>query len=283
MSALAIPLRTGGVRLIEWLAAELRPEFAEDVIFFDASDAVLGGPVCKAVSCTRTGVSFGMCSAHHQGWIRAGRPDLQIWAASVPPSSRWLGQPPGCAAPSCHRSRFQATLCHAHYLRWQSAQFPDQATWTARHSGPPFRRGALCALTHCLLDGEGPSGLCRSHRTRWASHGRPPIAEYVVSCESFGRDRFDLRALPMPMRVEIAYSIQRRVDERRTKTRPDLLRRLLNQLAASGATSLLDRTPQTWTVDLGFSTERGSVSHRFLLDAIGYLTDIVEGVGWDYS
>jgi integrase len=107
------------------------------------------------------------------------------------------------------------------------------------------------------------------------------MAEYVMSCESFGRDRFDLRALPMPMRLEIAYSIQRRVDERRTKTRPDLLRRLLNQLAASGATSLLDRTPQTWTVDLGFSTERGSVSHRFLLDAIGYLTDIVEGVGWE--
>ncbi|MHB1519637.1 MAG: tyrosine-type recombinase/integrase [Acidimicrobiales bacterium] len=112
-------------------------------------------------------------------------------------------------------------------------------------------------------------------------HGRPLVSDYVLSCESFGRDRFDLRALPMPMRVEIAYSIQRRVDERRTKTRPDVLRRLLNQLAAGGATSLLDRSPEVWTAELGFSTTRGSVSHRFLLDAIGYLSDLVEGVGWD--
>ena len=154
-------------------------------------------------------------------------------------------------------------------------------SWAAGHSGPPFPRGAPCALPHCQLDGEGPSGLCRSHRVRWASKGKPPIAEYVLSCESFARDRFDLRPLPTPMRLEIAYAIQRRVDERRTKTRPDVLRHLLNQLRDSGATSLLERSPATWAVDLGFSTERGSVSHRFLLDAIGYLTDLVEGVGWD--
>lgn len=281
MSALARALQSGDVSLVERLAGELRPEFAEDVIFVDASDAVMGGPSCKAASCKRTGVVVGMCAAHHQSWVAAGRPELQIWAASVPPSSRWLGQPPGCTAPSCHRGRFQASLCHAHYLRWKRARFPDREAWTAEHSGPPFEREPPCALTHCLLDGEGPSGLCRSHRTRWAGHGRPPVAEYVLSCESFGRDRFDLRALPMPMRVEVAYAIQRRVDERRTKTRPDLLRRLLNQLPASGATSLLDRSPETWTIDLGFSTERGSVSHRFLLDAIGYLADLVEGVGWD--
>ncbi len=83
------------------------------------------------------------------------------------------------------------------------------------------------------------------------------------------------------MRLEIAYAIQRRVDERRTKTRPDVLRRLLNQLRDSGSTSLFERSPTQWTVDLGFSSERGSVSRRFLLDAIGYLTDLVDGVGWD--
>jgi integrase len=281
MSALARPLQVAGVSLVERLATKLRPEFGEEVIFVDAADAVMGGPACKAASCTRIGVLVGMCVAHHQSWITAGRPDLEHWAASAPASSRWLGQPPGCTAASCCRGRYMATFCHAHYLRWQRARFPDRAAWAAEHSGPSFDREAKCALTHCLLDGEGASGLCRSHRTRWAKHGRPPLVEYVLSCESFVRDRFDLRALSMPMRLEIAYAIQRRVDERRTKTRPDLLRRLLNQLAASGATSLLDRTPAAWTIDLGFSTERGSVSHRFLLDAIGYLADLVEGVGWD--
>jgi len=96
-----------------------------------------------------------------------------------------------------------------------------------------------------------------------------------------GRDRFDLRALPMPMRLEIAYAIQRRVDERRTKTRPDTLRRLLNQLPTSGVSSLLDRNPDQWNTHLGFSSERGSVARRFLLDAIGYLRDLIDGVGWD--
>jgi hypothetical protein len=33
--------------------------------------------------------------------------------------------------------------------------------------------------------------------------------------------------MPLPLRIEVAYAIQRRVDERRTKTRPDLLHRLL--------------------------------------------------------
>jgi integrase len=281
MSTPALALQLGGVSLVERLASELRPEFAEDLIFVEASDAVMGGPSCRAACCERTGVVAGMCTAHHQSWLGAGRPELESWAASALPSSRWLGQRFKCQALSCHRGRYQAALCHGHYLRWQRAEFPDLAPWAACHSGPPFSRETPCALTSCLLDGEGPSGLCRSHRVRWARHGRPPIAEYVVSCETFGRDRFDLRSFPTPMRLEIAYSIQRRVDERRTKTRPDVLRHLLNQLRDSGANSLLDRSSRTWTIDLGFSTERGSVSHRFLLDAIGYLTDLVEGVGWD--
>lgn len=96
-----------------------------------------------------------------------------------------------------------------------------------------------------------------------------------------GLDRFDLRALPMPMRLEIAYAIQRRVDARRTKTRPDQIRRLLRRLPSSGASSLLDRDHAGWNAYLGFSSERGSIERRFLLDAIGYLHDLADGAGWD--
>jgi hypothetical protein len=32
---------------------------------------------------------------------------------------------------------------------------------------------------------------------------------------------------------------------------------------------------------LGFSSERGYIERRFLLDAIGYLRDLAEGTGWD--
>lgn len=97
----------------------------------------------------------------------------------------------------------------------------------------------------------------------------------------FGLDRFDLRALPAPMRSEIAYAIQCRVDARRTKTRPNQIRRLMGKLPGSGARSLLDLSAQEWNSYLGFSSERGSVERRFLLDAIGYLRDLVDGVGWD--
>jgi hypothetical protein len=85
----------------------------------------------------------------------------------------------------------------------------------------------------------------------------------------------------MPMRLEIAYAIQCRVDERRTITRPHSIRRLLRALPGAGVASLLDRSPDSWMAYLGFCTERGHIERRFLLDAIGYLRDLVEGVGWD--
>jgi len=266
---------------IDRISAELRPEFAGEMILVDASDSIMGGPVCMAVDCERIGVLAGMCNAHHQRWAKAGRPEVQAWTSTVSPNTRWLDEPPACDVASCRRARREGGVCHSHFLRWRRAGRPDLAAWVAGGSGPPLRAGVACRLGGCGLDAEGNAGLCRTHRSRWVRHGRPPIEFYLLSCESFGRDRFDLRALPMPMRIEVAYAIQRRVDERRTKTRPDLLRRLLTQLPASGATSLLERTPAEWTADLGFSTERGSVAHRFLLDAIGFLRDLIEGVGWD--
>jgi len=267
--------------LIERIRAELRPEFAGEVIFVDASDPIMGGPVCTATTCERIGVLAGMCNAHHLRWVNAGRPEVQAWVSTVSLSTRWLDEPTTCEVASCHRARSEGGLCHSHFLRWHRGGRPDRTTWLVANSGPPLRRGPVCRFNGCSLDAEGTAGLCLAHRSRWVRHGRPSIEDYLLGCESFGRDRFDLRALPMPMRTEVAYAIQRRVDERRTKTRPDLLRRLLGQLPASGATSLLERSPQAWTADLGFSTARGSVAHRFLLDAIGYLTDLIEGVGWD--
>jgi integrase len=147
--------------------------------------------------------------------------------------------------------------------------------------GLPLPRTATCQFPGCGLDAEGSAGLCQVHRSRWARHGRPPVDTWLADCAMVGRDRFDLRALPMPMRLEIAYAIQCRVDARRTKTRPDQLRRLLRKLPGSGVSSLLERSPKDWNAHLGFSSERGSIERRFLLDAVGFLRDLIEGVGWD--
>jgi integrase len=278
----AILYTIGGHGLTEQLSAELRPEFQAPMILVDPSDPVMGGPTCRVAACERVGVLTGMCNAHHQRWAKAGRPDIEAWAASESASTRWLEEPPKCAVTSCRRAHCELGLCHSHAVRWQQAGRPDRARWEAEGGGgPPLPRRDTCRFPGCGLDAEGSAGLCQVHRCRWVRHRRPSLDVWLLTCAVVGRDRFDLRALPTPMRLEIAYAIQRRVDERRTKTRPDTLRRLLRQLPASGVTSLLDRSPDDWNVHLGFSSERGSVERRFLLDAIGYLRDVIDGVGWD--
>jgi len=61
----------GGASLLARISSELRPEFSGELIFVDASDPVMGGPVCQAVTCSRVGVLAGMCTNHHQRWVAA--------------------------------------------------------------------------------------------------------------------------------------------------------------------------------------------------------------------
>ena len=281
MTALLQPAPLGGPSLTARLAAQLRPQFAAPVILVDPSDPVMGGPGCTVLACERVAVLTGMCSAHHQRWVEAGRPEATAWAATAPAVRRWLDEPAKCAVGSCRRAHCELGLCHSHAARWQQHGRPDRPQWIADGGGPPLPRTPACRFPGCGLDAEGSAGLCQVHRSRWARNGRPPVEAWLADCAMVGRDRFDLRALPMPMRLEIAYAIQRRVEARRTKTRPDQLRRLLRKLPAGGADSLLDRTPEEWNAYLGFSSERGSIERRFLLDAIGYLRDLTDGIGWD--
>lgn len=263
------------------LVSLLRPEFAAAVILVDPSCPVTGGPICCAASCKRIAVHQGMCNRHYQRWSQDGRPDVTTWAASVTANTRWLQEPPTCAVASCRRGRCGHGLCHSHDARWQSANRPDREAWIGSGGGPPLPEAPTCQFPSCTLHAEGQAGLCQAHRSRWIRNGRPPLPQWIEDCLLWGQDKFDLRGLPTPMRWEIAYAIQRRVEERRTKTRPESILRLLRALPRSGATSLLDRTPQEWATYLGYSPERGHIERRFLLDAISYLTDLFEGVGWD--
>jgi len=280
--AAAPATKVGGTGLTARLLAALRPEFAVPVILVDPADPVVGGPSCKVGVCERVAVLHGMCSAHHRQWAQAGRPDAEAWAAAAPPLRRWLAEPPKCQVASCRRAHCEHGLCHSHAARWQQAGCPDRTRWVAGGGGgPPLPRTATCRFPGCGLDAEGSAGLCQVHRARWARNGRPPVEGWLADCAMVGRDRFDLRALPTPMRLEVAYAIQRRAEARRTKTRPDQVRRLLRKLPASGASSLLDHSIHDWNAYLGFTSERGSIERRFLADAVGYLRDLVDGVGWD--
>lgn len=265
------------------LAARLRPQFAEPVILVDP-DPVVGGPRCLVPVCERMAVTQGKCSGHHQRWIDDGRPeDIPTWAAATPANRRWLQPALKCAVATCRRGRKQHGLCHSHASRWHAQQdaVVDLSQWVAQGGGPPLPAGTDCRFPDCDLDAEGEAGLCLHHRNRWGRANRPPLESWLLGCATFGQDRFDLRPLPLPMRLEIAYAIQCRVDERRTITRPHSIRRLLRALPGGGVTSLLERSPESWMAYLGFSSERGDIERRFLLDTIGYLRDLLEGVGWD--
>lgn len=219
MTAIPQPAQVEGPSLIARLSARLRPEFATPVILVDPSDPVMGGPGCRVGACERVAVLRGMCSAHHQRWAQAGRPEAEAWAAAAPAVRRWLAEPPKCAVGSCRRAHCELGLCHSHAARWRQDRRPDRARWVAEGGGgPPLPRTTTCRFPGCGLDGEGSAGLCQVHRSRWVRHARPPVEAWLADCAMVGRDRFDLRALPMPMRLEIAYAIQRRVEERRTKT-----------------------------------------------------------------
>jgi integrase len=270
-----------GPALAARLRAELRPQFAVPVILADPADPVMGGPSCTVPACERIAVLTGMCTAHHQRWAADGRPDAGTWAVSAAPVRRWLTEPPKCAVTSCRRARCEFTMCHSHVVRWDKAGRPERAAWIAGGGGGPLPRTPVCRFHRCGLDCEGDAGLCQVHRARWIRNGRPPVAAWLADCAMFGLDRYDLRALPMPMRLEIAYAIQRRVDARRTRTRPDQVRALIGKLPASGVSSLLDRTAEDWNASLGFSSLHGDSERRFLLDALGYLRDLADGTGWD--
>jgi hypothetical protein len=277
-----LPIATEAVELAAQLKARLRPMFAQPMILVDPSDPVIGGPQCTVASCERLAVLLGKCVAHHRRWIEDGRPDVEAWAASAPANRRWLQQPSKCAIATCRRGRREFGLCHSHATRWHQQGRVDLASWIAGGGGAePLAATGNCGFPGCGLDAEGSAGLCVHHRERWIRAGRPPLESWLLSCETYGTDRFDLRPLPLPMRLEIAYAIQCRVDERRTKTRPHEIRRLLRALPGGGVASLLDRSSESWIAYLGFSSERGYTERRFLLDAIGYLRDLAEGVGWD--
>jgi hypothetical protein len=70
-------LGTGDKRpgLLAGLMAAVRPEFRVGVLVFDPGDPVFGGPACRIRRCGRTARTAGMCNAHHQRWVKAGRPD----------------------------------------------------------------------------------------------------------------------------------------------------------------------------------------------------------------
>ena len=116
---------------------------------------------------------------------------------------------------------------------------------------PVFGRGR-CGVLGCGRSAWARD-LCSAHHQRWASHGRPDLGEFkqsasavAVRAGSENVDGFNLSALAVGPRLEVAYVLQCRHDDRTVRVPPSTVRHLVALLAGPGTGSLLDRPLEDW-------------------------------------
>jgi hypothetical protein len=166
------------------------------------------------------------------------------------------------------------------FPRLGQGRHPPVDAWGPSVTSP----ATACAIPGCVLWAELYAGWCRSHHARWRQRGRPPAAEFIADCSSYGEDRFDLRPLRSGLRREIQYALQCRVDTNRTRTAPRSIKPLLDHLAATGVGSLLERPLAEWLA--GLPAKASLHTPRAFLGSPGSVAHSVQGAaprcgGWN--
>ena len=269
--------------LLASLVEAVRPEFRADELAFDPGDAVFGGKPCLVPGCRRMACGHGLCQGHRQRWAAAGRPDVGEFAASTDPRWRKDASLTRCRAPGC---RYGVTrrkgLCARHARAWERAAMPDLQGWLGTMPGTaPAGTAADCLIGGCQLWAEPGTVLCYGHRRTWNEHGRPPADQFAADRSGspvLRGERIRLDSLPAHLKLEVQYALQCRHDERTAKAPPLVVMIMVRILAASGASSLLDRTEQEWRKEFG---GKRSNAAALLAWSRRQLTDLAEGTGWD--
>jgi integrase len=175
------------------LEAALRAEFLVSPLILPAGSP-LAPPECGVQGCPRSGETapWGrfdtrLCGAHHQKWVKDGKPACDDWlAGQLPP--RILRPIEGCSVAACARSVECAGLCGAHRSQWVQAGRPalDRFALSAR---PVASEEAGCRVAGCefpCVPG-GRAGLCDAHSKRfhtWRGN-RAHLAEAERSIERY--------------------------------------------------------------------------------------------------
>lgn len=267
------------------LMAAVRPEFRADALVFAADDPVFGGGVCRVPGCPRHAHGAGLCQGHLLRWQRAGRPDLETFAATTDP--RWALQRPNavCCVDGCGYGVARGGMCQLHAQRWERAGRPDLGIWlfdppTVKQPVP----GAVCRVEHCQLWPQAALPFCLTHANTWKVNGRPDIDEFAArfaAPAALADERVELRALGRQLKLEIGYALQCRHDERTVKTPPGIARRVVRFLADTDAHSLLDRTEAQWRTLVARSGAKDTNARAFLLYARRKVEDLIEPAGWE--
>ena len=280
----AVPAGESSPGLLERLMAAVRPEFRADELAFGPRHPVFGGTSCRVPGCGRTGRGQGLCSGHANRWRRAGKPDLDAFAAAAGSGRRRQAPLASCQAPGCgYGISRRKGLCRRHGYAWERAGMPDLRQWASTlPEEVPAEDPAGCLVSGCRLWAGPGTSLCTWHGRAWKSQGKPPIGEFAANWpvrDQVPRDeRICLGTLPPQLRLEMQYALQRRNDERAAKTEPRIVMAVVRFLAASGASSLLDRAEQDWRARPGLP--RGNPA-ALLAWSRRQVTDLAEGTGWD--
>ena len=150
---------------------------------------------------------------------------------------------------------------------------------------------ADCAVPGCDRQVRGRD-LCGSHYSRWRRTGRPAMAAFIASTGPLATRTglrltqcYDLRPLPAGLRLELAYALQCRLDERAAGLRPAQVARAVKLLAATGAASLLDHPPDEWVAAIRPASGRDCDAAAFVRYAYQRVSDVAHeaGPGQEYE
>lgn len=144
--------------------------------------------------------------------------------------------------------------------------------------------GRRCTVTGCGRRRQG-RGLCGSHYSRWHKAGRPDLAGFTATAGPLRAWRglraaecFDLSTLPPRLRLEMAYALQCRSDERAAGLRPSQVSLAVRRLAGGGVASLLDRPPAELMAIARPTASRDHDAAAFVRYAHARVGDFARGV-----
>jgi integrase len=150
----------------------------------------------------------------------------------------------------------------------------------------PVLAGRPCAVGACERPARS-QGLCVAHHARWVGQGKPDLPVFIRGATPVRHDHrpradevFDLSPLPERCRLELAYVLQRRHDERGRGLRPAAVRPVVAMVASSDVTSLLDRPVEQWIAGLPRANRTALAGATgFLRYAWRELDAVLEGAG----
>jgi site-specific recombinase XerD len=262
LRAVAAEPLTGRAALLEKV---VRPEFRGDVYVADAGDLTLQQAreqPCTVNACDQQrGKTRTWCGSHYGQWLRLGRPAPDHFDRTAPKVQQ---RPPRriCDVTSCGSHVNADGWCTSHARAWhrQRAKNTDLTRQQFIATAPPREtrtRSAparTCAVHVCDRKPEpATSQWCAWHRRRWACDGKPPAEVFNESgCPAWKRGAFDVGHLPEPLRLEIQFALQQRLDEQGGKTAPDRVQPTVEVLwrNRTKVTSLLDRPLHRWWDEL---------------------------------